>query len=162
MKVTIYNRQKDRQIPRETIKLIEKAVKLCVKKNGFSTPCEVYVTLTDNEGIRKLNREQRGIDRPTDVLSFPLLDYSEGKPRIEAGDIDPDSGRVCLGDIIISVEKALEQADEYGHSREREIAFLAVHGTLHLLGYDHETKDDETVMFSMQESILEEMGLSVK
>lgn len=118
--------------------------------------------MTDNEGIRQLNREQRGIDKPTDVLSFPLLDYSDGKPLIEAGDIDPDSGMVCLGDIIISVEKALEQADEYGHSREREFAFLAVHGTLHLLGYDHESKDDESIMFSMQESILDEMGLTAK
>lgn len=162
MKVTIYNRQKVRQIPRETIKLIEKAVRLCVKRSCFEVPCEVYITLTDNEGIRQLNREQRGIDKPTDVLSFPLLDYSDGKPLIEAGDIDPDSGMVCLGDIIISVEKALEQADEYGHSREREFAFLAVHGTLHLLGYDHESKDDESIMFSMQESILDEMGLTAK
>lgn len=97
---------------------------------------------------------------PTDVLSFPLIEYSDGKPHIEPGDIDPGSGRVFLGDIVISVDKALEQAQAYGHSGEREFAFLAVHGTLHLLGYDHESREDEETMFSVQEDILEEMGLS--
>lgn len=131
-----------------------------MERKGFPVPCEAYVTLTDNDGIRKINMEHRGIDMPTDVLSFPLIEYSDGKPHIEPGDIDPESGRAFLGDIVISVDRALEQAQTYGHSGEREFAFLAVHGMLHLLGYDHESKEDEETMFSVQEDILEEMGLS--
>ncbi len=159
MKLTIYNRQKSLIISKETLKLIEKSIKRCVKRNGFSIPCEAYVTLTDNMGIQELNQEHRGIDKPTDVLSFPLIEYVNGEPMIEPGDIDPESGRVFLGDIIISVEKAMEQAQNYGHSPEREFAFLAVHGILHLLGYDHESEEDEKQMFSIQEGILEEMGI---
>jgi len=139
--------------------MIEKAVKLCVKKEGFPYPCEASVTLTDNETIKELNLEHRGIDRATDVLSFPIIEYVDGEPQIQPGDIDPDSGRVFLGDIIISVEKAFEQAGNFGHSVERELSFLAVHGALHLLGYDHETETDEKRMFSLQEDILNEMGL---
>ena len=159
MKLTIYNRQKSREISKDIQKLIEKAVKLCVKKEGFPYPCEASVTLTDNESIKELNREHRDIDEPTDVLSFPLIEYVHDEPQIQPGDIDPDSGQVFLGDIIISVEKAFEQAQSYGHSIERELAFLAVHGILHLLGYDHETENEEKHMFSLQEDILNEMGL---
>ena len=106
-----------------------------------------------------MNLEHRGIDKATDVLSFPLIEYVNGEPEIQPGDIDPDSGRIFLGDIIISVEKAFEQAQNYGHSMERELSFLAVHGILHLLGYDHETETDEKIMFSLQEDILNETGL---
>lgn len=155
----MYNRQKRIQIPRETLKLIEKAVKLCVKRKEFPVPCEANVIITDDDGIRIINREHRGIDKPTDVLSFPLIEYSNGEPCIKPGDIDPVSGRVFIGDIIISADKALEQAQKYGHSRNREFAFLAVHGALHLLGYDHESEEDERTMFSIQEDILKEMGL---
>jgi probable rRNA maturation factor len=159
MKLTIYNRQKKISVSRETIKLIEKAIKLCVKRKEFPVPCEATVTLTDNDGIQSINKEHRGIDKPTDVLSFPLIEYSDGEPCIDPGDIDPETGRVFLGDIVISVDKAQEQAQNYGHSQDREFAFLAVHGTLHLLGFDHEIKEDEKIMFSIQEDILEEMGL---
>ncbi|NLU51858.1 MAG: rRNA maturation RNase YbeY [Clostridiaceae bacterium] len=159
MKVTIYNRQKVQKIPGETVKLIEKAVKSCVKSEGFPYKCEVVITLTDNDEIREINKEYRGIDKPTDVLSFPVLEYVNGKPEILPSDIDPVTKRVSLGDIIISVEKANEQAEAFGHSTEREFAFLAVHGMLHLLGYDHETVDEEKVMFSKQEEILNGLGL---
>lgn len=162
MKLTIYNRQKSQEISKDIQKLIEKAVKLCVKKEGFPYSCEASITLTDNESIKELNREHRSIDEPTDVLSFPLIEYVNGEPQIQPGDIDPDSGQVFLGDIIISVEKAFEQAQSYGHSAERELTFLAVHGILHLLGYDHETENEEKHMFSLQEDILNEMGLSRK
>lgn len=159
MKLTVYNRQKTQEISKDIQKLIEKAVKLCVKKEGFPYPCEASVTLTDNETIQDLNREHRSIDKPTDVLSFPLIEYINGEPQIQPGDIEPDSGQVFLGDIIISVEKAFEQAQSYAHSVDRELSFLAVHGILHLLGYDHETEDDEKLMFSIQEEVLNEMGL---
>jgi len=159
MKLTVYNQQKAHEISKDIRKLIEKAVKLCVKKVGFPYPCEACVTLTDNESIKELNLEHRGIDKATDVLSFPVIEYVNGEPQIQPGDMDPDSGRVFLGDIIISVEKAFEQAGNFGHSVERELAFLAVHGVLHLLGYDHETEPDEKRMFSLQEDVLNEMGL---
>ncbi len=159
MKLTVYNQQKVHEISKNIRRLIEKAVRLCVKKEGFPYPCEASVTLTDNEYIKELNLEHRGIDKATDVLSFPIIEYVNGEPQIQPGDIDPDSGQVFLGDIIISVEKAFEQAQSYGHSVERELSYLAVHGVLHLLGYDHETEADEKLMFSLQEDVLNEMGL---
>jgi len=103
---------------------------------------EVVITLVDNEHIRQLNREFRNLDKPTDVLSFPLD--------------EEDS----LGDIIISIPRAKEQATQYGHSFERELGFLTIHGFLHLLGYDHHTEEEEKVMFGRQEQILSEFGLS--
>lgn len=107
------------------------------------------VIIVDNEFIHKMNREYRGIDRPTDVISFALEDEH---------DIDYDDFRL-LGDIYISIDKAKEQAKEYGHSLRREICFLSVHGLLHLLGYDHMEKEDEKVMFARQEMILNEAGI---
>ena len=108
----------------------------------------ISVSLVDNEFIHKLNRDYRGIDRPTDVISFAFLD-NEDREALYKGK-EP----VCLGDIYISVDKAKEQAQEYGHSLERELSFLFVHGLLHLLGYDHMTEEDEKVMFRLQDEIL--------
>ena len=96
-----------------------------------------------------MNREYRGIDRPTDVISFAFLDGEENKEALLHG-----TGPVSLGDIYISIDKAKEQAEEYGHPLERELSFLFVHGLLHLLGYDHMTKEDEQVMFKLQDEIL--------
>ena len=120
---------------------------------GFTCECELSVTFTDNGKIRILNRDYRGIDRPTDVLSFPMYSFSDG-------DVPDGDEHVMLGDLVISVEKAREQAAEYGHSLRREIAFLAVHSVLHLLGYDHETsEDDEKEMFDLQEKIMNALGI---
>lgn len=105
------------------------------------TSGEVSLTFCDNDFIHDLNRTYRNIDRPTDVLSFPMEDEQ------------------LLGDIVISIPKVRSQAEEYGHSFERELYFLAVHGFLHLLGYDHETKEDEEIMFGKQEQILSDMGI---
>lgn len=107
------------------------------------------VIIVDNSFIHKINKEYRGIDRPTDVISFALEDEH---------DIEYDDFRL-LGDIYISIDKAREQAKEYGHSLKREICFLSVHGLLHLLGYDHMEKEDEKVMFARQEMILNEAGI---
>ena len=110
----------------------------------------VTVTVTDNEGIHQLNLAHSNIDRPTDVLSFPLYE----------GDFDDGSEIKALGDIVISLERAREQAKEYGHSLKREVAFLTVHSVLHLLGYDHErSEEDEKEMFNKQDEILKEMGI---
>lgn len=112
---------------------------------------EFNVIIINNEEIHKINKEYRGIDRPTDVISFALEDYK---------DIKYENNYRVLGDIYISIDKVKEQAKEYGHSEKRELAFLAVHGLLHLLGYDHMEKEDEKVMFSKQELILDGYGIT--
>ncbi|MBQ8827708.1 MAG: rRNA maturation RNase YbeY [Clostridia bacterium] len=122
--------------------------------------CEVSVSFTDNEEIRTLNAEQRDIDKATDVLSFPFMQLVEGDGDIDEMDLDPETAALMLGDIVISVEKAAEQAKEYGHSVEREIAFLVCHGFLHLMGYDHMTPDEEKRMMSKAESILSSLGFT--
>ncbi|UFJ43149.1 rRNA maturation RNase YbeY [Brevibacillus humidisoli] len=121
---------------------------------------EVVVTLVDDERIHELNRQYRGIDRPTDVLSFAMNETGEGEMDILMDDEDWSDMPNMLGDIVISVPKAVSQAEEYGHSLERELGFLAVHGFLHLLGYDHGTESEEAEMFSRQEQILQKIGLT--
>ena len=113
----------------------------------------VSVTFVDNAFIHKLNRDYRHIDRPTDVISFAFLDNQEDKMAQLAG-----KGLVVLGDIYISIDKAKEQAIEYGHPLKRELSFLFVHGLLHLLGYDHMTPEEEKVMFALQDEILPPKG----
>ena len=137
--------------------LVRAAALATLDYEGYKPECELSVTFTDNDGIQAVNKEYRGIDRPTDVLSFPLTDF-------EGGEEPPaDEPAVSLGDIIISLERAREQAEEFGHSFEREVAFLTVHSTLHLLGYDHElSEEDDADMRQRQRKILENMGLSVK
>ena len=114
--------------------MLRRSVKTALQSEGVTQPCEVNILLTDDEGILEINLAMRGVDRPTDVLSFPMFDLTEGEHPDEC---DPETGRVPLGDMCISVERARAQAREYGHSFEREICYLAVHSTLHLLGYDH-------------------------
>ncbi|MBH8597391.1 rRNA maturation RNase YbeY [Thermoactinomyces sp. CICC 10523] len=137
---------------REAISSLEKALQAAADFEELP-PVEVAVTIVDNEKIHQLNREYRGIDRPTDVLSFPLWEPDEEWV------IDEEEEEVMLGDIVISLPKAKEQAAEYGHTLARELGFLAVHGFLHLLGYDHETEQEEKEMFSRQEEILSRIGL---
>ena len=117
---------------------------------------EVSLLITDNEGIRDLNRQYRNLDKPTDVLSFPLIDFAGGEePPV-------DEPQPMLGDIVLSLEQAAAQAEEFGHSFEREAAFLTVHSMLHLLGYDHvNSEEEDKEMRRRQREILERMGLSV-
>ena len=143
---------------------INETIKLCVEKSLEYENCDfdaqVSVTICDNEQIREINMEQRDIDKPTDVLSFPMLFFDENGDIIDS-DYDMDGDLVILGDIVISAERAMEQATEFGHSLKREIAFLTVHSMLHLLGYDHVTsEEDEKVMFGKQEEILELLGIT--
>ena len=132
---------------------------------------EIALSFVNDEEIQRLNNEFRGIDRATDVLSFPLFEEGDEEPVINYEDLeelDAENGETeefeeeeLLGDIVISIPRALAQSEEYGHSVEREIGFLFVHGFLHLIGYDHETgEDDEKIMFARQEEILERAGLS--
>lgn len=129
---------------------------------------ELNVTLTDNAEIHKINQEFRGIDRPTDVLSFPMLDYEtpgdftwlEDNEENLADCFDPETGELLLGDIVISVEKVIAQASEYGHSVERELGFLVAHSMLHLFGYDHMEEEERIIMERKQEEILQLVQLS--
>lgn len=135
---------------------------------------EVSLAIVDDEEIRRLNREYRGVDRPTDVLSFSLLEGEDGSPgpippealppeTAIAGPVPPtwaeDGEPALLGDVIISLERARAQAEEYGHGLARELCFLAVHGTLHLLGHDHGTPEGEAAMMAETEAVLGELGL---
>jgi probable rRNA maturation factor len=145
--------------------LAEKVVSFCLSHEEFPYEAEVNLTLTDNEGIHAINKEQRGIDRPTDVLSFPMLSYKEAGnfdflDEENDDDFNPDTGEALLGDIVISVEKVLEQADSYGHSAEREFAFLITHSMLHLFGYDHMEPEDAGIMEEKQRRILDELQIT--
>lgn len=119
---------------------------------GVSTDIQVGLTFVEKEEIQRLNREHRGIDSVTDVLSFPMYDFNIEKPVF-------GKGEVCLGDIVICVDRAREQSVEYGHSLERELGFLTVHSMLHLMGYDHMNEEEEKVMFDKQRNILDKAGL---
>ena len=150
------NSQESFEVTYKLKMLVRHAVLASLEYEGFGADTELSVTFTDNEGIRAINAEYRGIDAPTDVLSFPLTDY-EGVDFPVAD--EPESS---LGDIVISLERASEQAEEFGHSFEREVAFLTVHSMLHLLGYDHVNSDEEDAeMRRRQREILESMGLGV-
>ncbi|MFC5557675.1 rRNA maturation RNase YbeY [Ureibacillus thermophilus] len=152
MTLTIDFLDETNELNEEHIQLVENLLQHAAKMENVEE-AEVSITFVTNEKIHEINREYRHIDRPTDVISFALEEMGEGEIEIVG-----DMPRV-LGDIIISVERTREQAEEYGHSFERELGFLAVHGFLHLLGYDHMTEEDEKVMFSKQEEILSSFGL---
>lgn len=116
--------------------LLKKTVKTVLRAEGVEVPCEVNILLTDDAGIHAVNREMRDVDRPTDVLSFPMFDLQPGEHPTE-DDFDPGCDSAPLGDMCLSLERAKAQAEEFGHSYEREVCYLCVHSVLHLLGYDH-------------------------
>ena len=118
--------------------LLRRVIPAALEAEGVPFPCEVDVLFTDDEGIQAINREQRDVDRPTDVLSFPMFNLTPGTPpTLDDVEVDPGTGLVPLGDMVLSLERAEAQGAEYGHGPEREAAYLAVHSVLHLLGYDH-------------------------
>jgi probable rRNA maturation factor len=144
--------------------LINQTVNTCLEYVKCPFETDVSITLVDNTAIREMNKTHRGIDRITDVLSFPLIEFempSDFSFITEEDDdyFNLDTGELLLGDIVISIEKAKEQAIEYEHSFERELGFLIVHSMLHLFGYDHMEDYEADLMFSIQESILEKVGL---
>ena len=155
VKVSITDNQKKIKLPTGTRLLIRKACTATLKLEGFDDPAEVSVTLVNDETIREMNNKFRNIDAATDVLSFPL-----GENGVY--DENPETGAKMLGDIVISVEHALSQADLYGHGIEREVAFLTVHSMLHLLGYDHEQGGlQKTIMREKEEKVLDALGLAI-
>ena len=150
------NDQDKRDVTYKLNMLVRRAVDTTLSFEGYENDCEVSVTFTDNQGIHQLNKEYRNVDRPTDVLSFPLMDFDG-----ESDEPEVDEPRISLGDIVISLEKAAEQAEAYGHSFEREVAFLTAHSMLHLLGYDHMEEDEERDMRARQRTVMELLGLAV-
>ena len=154
VKVQISNRQRNVKVPSGIRLLIRRCCTAVLQTEGFQGDAEVSVSFLNNQQIRELNKEHRNKDMETDVLSFPL-----GADGVY--DRDPETGASMLGDIVISVEKAMEQADLYGHTLQREIGFLTVHSMLHLLGYDHEGGGlPAALMREKEEEVLESLGLT--
>ena len=153
VKVIISNDQKTVKIPRGTRLLVRRCCHAVLDEENFDGNAEVSVTFVDNDKIHELNLKHRNIDRETDVLSFPI-----GENGVY--DVDLDTGAKLLGDIVISIPKAMEQAEEYNHSLQREIGFLTVHSMLHLLGYDHVDGGLQQVhMREKEETVLTKLGL---
>ena len=138
-------------------KLIKEVVSRVLEEEKVLPEVDVYITLTNNEEIHKINKEYRDVDRPTDVLSFPM--YERDEIAGLKNDTDDEIEKI-LGDIIVSIEKVREQAEEYGHSCERELAYLVTHGMLHLLGYDHMIEEEKAVMRKREEEILETLNIT--
>lgn len=156
-----YEAEKKLELPYE--KIIRDIVEASLDYEECPYETEVNVVLTDNEGIREINWDYRQIDAPTDVLSFPMVDYETASDfdHVEAAVEDyfnPETGELMLGDIIISVDKVEEQAEKYGHSETRELAFLVAHSMLHLCGYDHMEEEERTRMEQRQREILSGSG----
>ena len=144
--------------------IAEQVINYCLDYVKFPYEADVELTLTNNEDIHQINMEYRQIDRPTDVLSFPMYEYESPEDFAfleEENDMDfnPETGNAILGDIIISVDKVLEQAESYGHSTLREYAFLITHSMLHLFGHDHETEEERVIMEEKQNQILDALNI---
>lgn len=143
------------QVTEQQQELVTKLLEYAATQEKVTEGSEVSITFVDNERIHEINKEYRQKDAPTDVISFAMEEMGEGEIEIKGSDVP-----AVLGDIIISIDRMREQADEYGHSNERELGFLAIHGFLHLLGYDHMNEEDEKVMFSRQKELLDQYGLT--
>ena len=156
MQIINFSDEQNIKLESNISELIESACKAVLEIESFTDDAEVNVTLVSDDEIHRLNLEFRNIDKSTDVLSFPLGENGEY-------DVNPENGCLMLGDVIISVEHALRQAEEFGHSKEREIAYLTVHSVLHLLGYDHvDEAEEKRIMRMKEEKALKILGLNIK
>ena len=153
IRVIISNSQKEVKIPTGLRMLVRRCCNAVLRMENFQGAAEVSVTFANNEQIHELNKMHRNVDAPTDVLSFPMGE--DGKY-----DIDPATNAKILGDIVISMEKAVEQAERFGHTLQREVGYLTAHSMLHLLGYDHMTEDEAKVMEAKQANALKELGIN--
>ncbi len=153
----------DGQAPENVKRLIRIAAKSAYAYFGYPFDAEMSVLFTDDAGIRRINAEHRGIDSATDVLSFPLCDFVRGECKTPESETDLDTGRLPIGDMVLSLEHAKAQAEEYGHGLARECAYLTVHSVLHLLGFDHTDEGPEkATMREKEEEILKRLGLERK
>ena len=153
----IVNEQDKIEITADIEAIIKNVIAKTLELEDFTEDCYVAVTVMDNENIRLINSEQRAIDSPTDVLSFPVLELEDGELIAGVGDYFED--KLILGDIVLSAERAMEQSEQFGHSFEREVGYLVCHSVLHLLGYDHENEDEREVMRQKEEETLEKLSL---
>ena len=151
-------------LPFDAEALIRQVAEAALEAENCPYECEVDVLLTDNEAIREINLSERGIDAPTDVLSFPTAEYPApgdfSRMEEDLSLFHPETGELLLGDMVISLEKVLSQAEEYGHSVKRELAFLTAHSMYHLMGYDHMEEADRLVMEEKQEALLTKLGIT--
>lgn len=159
------NRQDKLEVTENFIERLSKVCDFALKEEGVECQYQISLLFVDNEEIREINNETRNIDRATDVLSFPMLDFEDKKVFNEMYlnyDFDEtfkDGDELILGDMVLSLERALEQSEEYGHSYEREVSYLVVHSILHLLGYDHMEEDDKKRMRKREEEILNKLQI---
>lgn len=160
------NRQTKLEISEDFQSTIESTIEFALKEEEVTCKTQISLIFVDNEDIKDINRETRSIDKETDVLSFPMIDYEKGKvfkeqyKNYEFDETYFDGDELVLGDIVISLEKALEQSEEYNHSYQRETAYLAVHSVLHLLGYDHMEEEEKLVMREREEGILSKLNIT--
>lgn len=165
MGVLIENNQDTVRLTESFIKNIVDISEKVLNFEKVDMDYEVFISLVDNEEITKINFEHRGIDRETDCLSFPMLNYPKGKvfkeqyPNLEFEEHDLEDGKLILGDIVVSVEKAETQSQEFGHSFEREVCYLVIHSLLHLLGYDHLEDDDKHIMRETEKGIIRKLEI---
>lgn len=160
------NRQDKIHIDEKLSSTIDQIIDYALREEEVLIPYEVSVIYTDNEGIREINRDTRDIDKATDVLSFPMLDYENQKvfkqcyKNFKFSHIDLNEGNLVLGDIVLSLERAKEQSEEFGHSFQREVCYLIIHSILHLLGYDHMQEEEKREMRTREEEILNKFEIT--
>lgn len=149
------------EVPQTLQQEMERVIRAALEAEGVALPCEISVLLTDDAGIHQVNLDMRGVDQPTDVLSFPMFDLEPGIPPVGEDYLDPASELCPLGDMCISLERAAAQAEDFGHSLEREVCYLTVHSVLHLLGYDHLDEGPmKAQMRAREEAILSVLGIT--
>lgn len=160
------NRQNKIEVTNEFIEKISEICDFALKEEEMNLEYQISLLFVDNEEIREINNETRNIDKETDVLSFPMLDFEDKKVykemylNFEFDETFKDGNELILGDMVLSLEKALEQSKDYGHSFEREVSYLVVHSILHLLGYDHMVDDDKKKMRAREEEILNKLSIT--
>lgn len=163
--IYVDNRQEKIEANEELVENLKRTIEFVLKEEEVNVPCEVSLVFVDNEEIREINNETRRIDKETDVLSFPMLDFTKGHvfkddyKNYEFDETYMDGKELVLGDIVLSLEKALEQSKEFNHSFYREASYLVIHSVLHLLGYDHMEDDEKKVMRGREEYILNKLNI---
>lgn len=155
--IYVENNQNKIEINEEQIEKLKKVIDFALKEEEVKVPYEISVLFVDNEEIKQINKENRNINRETDVLSFPMFEKEELENKINSQDFEYED---VLGDIIISIDRVKEQAEEYGHSFEREFAYMIVHGFYHLMGYDHIKEEDKAIMRPKEEKVLNKLGIT--
>ncbi|WP_160670852.1 rRNA maturation RNase YbeY [Clostridium sp. C8-1-8] len=164
--IYIDNRQEKISLDKDFEKIIEDVIITALNEENVDRSCEISVIFVDNISIREINKETRNMDKETDVLSFPMLDYPKGKVYKDVYidyNFDAsffDEADLVLGDVVLSLEKAKEQSEEFNHSFTRECCYLVVHSILHLLGYDHMEEEEKSIMREREESILEKLNIT--